>query len=80
MEQVYAGLIIIGTQGCTYDNLLMGNGSEEGKIVYIDWNLEPEYGPYFTHMTFLEWYENYFREIILGNSVRSYGYIRLGKE
>lgn len=80
MEQVYAGLTIIGTQGCTYDNLLMINGSEEGKIVYIDWNLEPEYGPYFTHMTFLEWYENYFREIILGNSVTSYGYIRLGKE
>lgn len=80
MEQVYSGLIITGTQGCTYDNLLMLNSSEEGKIVYIDWNLQPEYGPYFTHMTFLEWYENYFREIIFGNSVGSYGYIRLGKE
>jgi hypothetical protein len=31
-------------------------------------------------MTFLEWYENYFREIISENSVNSYGYIRLGKE
>jgi hypothetical protein len=80
MEQVYAGLIIIGTQGCTYDNLLMVNGSEEGKIVYIDWNLEPEYGPHFTYMTLLEWYESYFREIIFGNSVGAYGYIRLGKE
>lgn len=64
MKQVYGGLMIIGTQGCTYDNLLMVNGSEKDKIVYINWNLDPEYGPYFTHMTFLEWYENYFREII----------------
>lgn len=80
MKQVYGGIMIIGTQGCTYDNLLMVNGSEEGKIVYIDWNLDSKYGPYFTHMTFLEWYENYFREIIFGNSVNSYGYIRLGKE
>ncbi len=80
MKEVCGGLMIIGTQGCTYDNLLMVNGSEKDKIVYIDWNLDPEYGPYFTHMTFLEWYENYFREIIYDNSVNSYGYIRLGKE
>jgi len=80
MRQVYGGLMIIGTQGCTYDNLLMVNGSEKGKIVYIDWNLEPEYGPYLTRMTFLEWYENYFKEIINGNNVKSYGYIKLGKE
>lgn len=36
MKQVYGGLMIIGTQGCTYDNLLMVNGSEKDKIVYID--------------------------------------------
>jgi len=39
MNQVYGGLMIIGTQGCTYDNLLMVNGSEKDRIVYIDWNL-----------------------------------------
>ncbi|MDF2859554.1 MAG: hypothetical protein K0Q87_5405 [Neobacillus sp.] len=71
MKQVYGGLMIIGTQGCTYDNLLMINGSEKDKIVYIDWNLDPDYSPYFTNMTFLEWYENYFREIISENSVNS---------
>lgn len=62
------------------DNLLMLNGSEQGNVVYIDWNLESDYPPYFTGMSFLEWYENFFKEIILGNSVRSYGYIRLGTE
>lgn len=80
MNRLYGGMLNIGTQGCTYDNLLMANGSETGKIVYIDWNLDPDYGPYLTNMTFLEWYENFFREIIQGNSTASYGYYRLGTE
>ncbi|MGL4695560.1 SMI1/KNR4 family protein [Enterococcus larvae] len=80
MDRLYGGMLNIGTQGCTYDNLLMVSGSEIGKIVYIDWNLDPDYGPYLTDMTFLEWYENYFKEIIQGNSTTSYGYFRLGSE
>ena len=46
MKQVCSGLLVIGTQGCTYDNLLMWKGSETGNIVYLDWNLEPEHGPF----------------------------------
>lgn len=80
MKEVCAGLLVIGTQGCTYDNLLMWKGSEQGKIVYIDWNLEPEYGPFLTGMSFLDWYESYFQEIIAGNSVTSYGYRSLKSE
>lgn len=63
MREVCAGLLVIGTQGCTYDNLLMWKGSEQGKIVYIDWNLEPEYGPFLTGMSFLDWYERFFRKL-----------------
>lgn len=42
-QRINTGVFSIGTQGCTYDNLLMFRGSETGKIVYIDWNLESEY-------------------------------------
>lgn len=80
MKKVCAGLIVIGTQGCTYDNLLLCKGSENGNIVYIDWNLEPEYGPFFTKMTFLQWYERYFTEIIEDHDVTSYGYRCLKSE
>lgn len=80
MKQVCSGLLVIGTQGCTYDNLLMWKGSEKGKIVYIDWNMEPEYGPFFTGLTFLEWFEQFFLEILAGHSLTSYGYISLKSE
>ena len=78
--QVIEGILIIGTQGCTYDNLLMYRGSEAGKMVYIDWNLEPDYPPFFTHMTFLEWYTRFFEEIIAEHNMLAYGYRKLGTE
>lgn len=80
MARLYGGMLIVGTQGCTYDNLLLVNGSETGKMVYIDWNLDSDYGPYLTGMSFLDWYEQFFKEIIQGNSTTSYGYYRLGTE
>ena len=80
MKQVCSGLLVMGTQGCTCDNLLMWKGSEKGKIVYMDWNLEPEYGPFFTGHTFLEWYEQFFLEILAGHDLVSYGYISLKSE
>ncbi|MEO3946226.1 SMI1/KNR4 family protein [Gorillibacterium sp. CAU 1737] len=79
-DEVFGGLNLIGTQGCTYDNLLMNTGSWKGKMVYIDWNLEPEYGPFFTGMGFLDWYEGFFQELIAGHRLSSYGYVRLGSE
>lgn len=80
MELVHSGIQLIGTQGCTYDNLLMLNGAEAGKVVYIDWNLDPEWPPALTGQTFLEWYESYFKEIIRGNSVQHYGNLLLQTE
>ena len=80
MEKICSGTHVIGTQGCTYDHLLMNNGAEQGQIVIMDWNLEPENPPFFTGMTFLEWYEHFFLEIISGHHVTSYGYVRLGTE
>lgn len=74
IKKICRGIFVIGTQGCTYDNLLMLSGSEKGKIVYIDWNLEEDSLPVFTKMTFLEWYEKFFKEITLGHNLHSYGY------
>jgi len=80
MEELAEGMLVIGTQGCTFDTLLMCKGSERGKIVYIDWNLEEDEPPYFTHMTFLEWYESFFKEIIAGHKINWYGYYSLKSE
>lgn len=80
MYKLCAGMLVIGTQGCTYDTVLMCKGSECGKIVYIDWNLEPKYGPFFTGMPFLYWYEMYFQEILQDHNLTSYGYLCLKSE
>ena len=80
MYKLCAGMLVIGTQGCTYDTVLMCRGSERGKIVYIDWNLEPGYGPFFTGMPFLYWYEMYFQEILQDHNLTSYGYLCLKSE
>lgn len=79
-KRIHSGILTIGTQGCTFDNLLMWKGSEKGKIVYIDWNLEPENAPFLTGLPFLQWYEAYFKEIIAGHNLTSFGYISLKSE
>lgn len=80
MDDVYSGILVIGTQGCTFDTLLMCKGSERGKIVYIDWNLEGDYPPYLTDMEFEYWYMGYFKELQAGNSLHSYGHYYLENE
>lgn len=56
--------LVIGTQGCTLDNVLMCGGSEYGKIVYLDWNLDTNNPPILTGLTFEEWLLGYFRRIL----------------
>lgn len=80
MRRLCSGVLVIGTQGCTYDHLLMWKGSEKGKIVIIDWNLEPEAPPFLTGLSFLTWYESFFREIAAGHKMDSFGYISLKPE
>ena len=80
MRKVVANAVVIGTQGCTYDTMLMCAGSEAGKIINIDWNLEEDFPPKFTHMTLEEWYLGFFREVAAKNNISWYGYYRLGTE
>lgn len=79
-QQIATGAFIIGTQGCTYDHLLMCGGSEKGKLVYIDWNLEYDYPPVLTQMNFWDWYIGFFEDIIAGYNTDSYGYNKRGTE
>lgn len=72
--ELYAGMLSVGTQGCTYDHMLMLAGKYAGRIMYMDWNELPDNPPFDTGMTFLEWMEGYFRDIIEGYNMKSYGY------
>lgn len=73
-DKLYAGMISVGTQGCTYDHMLMLAGKYAGRIMYMDWNELPDNPPFDTGMTFLEWMEGYFRDIIEGYNMKNYGY------
>lgn len=71
--EIQQGTYAVSTQGCTYESIAVASGPEANRIFYIDigWNYENV--PYDTGMTFLEWYENFFLEIISGNRMDSYG-------
>ncbi len=74
------GVLIIGTRGCTYDNLLIITGEDRGKMIYMDWNEMADCPPAHINMTFGEWYLGFFQEIIQQNSVRAYGMQLLDSE
>lgn len=74
------GVLNINTQGCTFDTLLVLNGSRKGELVYIDWNLELYNPPRLINMTFLEWYQGFFEEVLAGYDTYQYGYYILGDE
>ena len=68
----YEGLLtkdalVICTQGCTYDYVLMCGGDLRGEVVAIDWNFIEDGPPYPTHQTFEEWWTSYFLKIIHGD-------------
>ena len=79
-DRIRDGVLNISTQGCTYDTLLVANGSRTGEIVYMDWNLELEYPPVLINRTFLEWYQGFFEELLAGYDLRGYGYRLPGDE
>jgi len=79
-QKIFANIIIIGTQGCTYDTILICAGPEYNKVVNIDWNLDEDRPPIFTHMTFEEWFLGFFKEVASGNDLDHFGYLRLGTE
>ena len=69
----YAGILPIGTQGCTLMTGLMLAGPYRGQVVYYD---EDFCGPpFFTREKgFLEWYERWLREVIAGYNEEEVGF------
>lgn len=71
--EIQQGTYEVGTQGDTYQSIAIVSGQEANRIFYMDSNWNYGNIPYDTGMTFLEWYENFFLEIIAGNRMDSYG-------
>jgi hypothetical protein len=65
LGKVYAGLLPIGSQGCTYLHALVLNGTHAGRVVNMDF----EHGkPKFAfERNFLDWYERWLDEVITGD-------------
>ena len=72
----YHGMMVFGTQGCTYQMMLVLNGKYRGRVVYID---EERSGlPFFTYeKNFLDWYERWLDEILAGYDLEWFGF-RIG--
>lgn len=73
-SKLFSNMMPIGTQGCTLDNMLMLSGGDADRIMYIDWDMEEDGPPFDTGMSFLEWMEGFFQDIIDGCHMSSYGY------
>ncbi|NGZ76935.1 HEAT repeat domain-containing protein [Saccharibacillus alkalitolerans] len=77
-ERMFQGTLCIGTQGCTYDTVLVLNGPYRGRIAYIDRDYQQ---PFFTYEeNFLNWYERWLDELLAGYNVDSFGKLRHGGE
>ncbi|RAJ83677.1 SMI1/KNR4 family protein SUKH-1 [Chitinophaga dinghuensis] len=64
MGNMFAGIMPIGTQGCSYIHGLVLNGPHAGKVVYLDQDRQK---PKFTFEdNFLDWYERWLNEVISG--------------
>lgn len=82
-EEVFGGLLPIGSQGCTYLHALVLNGPHRGRVVNIDLQNRPQ--PKFApHRDFLDWYEGWLDEVISGALLRKgptwFGYDRTDDE
>ena len=66
------GALVLGTQGCAEDTLLMCSGEHAGEVVYFNWEIEADFSvPYFTGMQFDEWMSGYY-EKLLGGGIEKY--------
>ncbi len=62
LGNIYAGILPIGSQGCSYIHGLVLNGEHAGKVVNLDIDRQQ---PQFTFEdNFLDWYERWLDEII----------------
>lgn len=63
-ENIYGGLLPIGSQGCSCIHALVLNGPHAGRVVNLDLDLQrPKFA---FEMNFLDWYERWLDEVIAG--------------
>jgi hypothetical protein len=70
VSEMLKGLLVIGTNGCTYDHVIICEGKYRGMVGMIDWNLEEYSVPRFYGLDFESWICNHFRNIALGNVIK----------
>ncbi|WP_339731083.1 HEAT repeat domain-containing protein [uncultured Gimesia sp.] len=68
----YQGTISIGTQGCTYEILLIVTGPFRGRVVYADADGQAPY--LIQEVDFLAWYERWLDELLAGYKMDGFGY------
>lgn len=82
LGKLWAGILPIGSQGCTYLHGIVLNGKYKGKVVNLDMDRQK---PNFTYETnFLDWYERWLDEVISGELIKDtpswFGYSKGGTE
>jgi SMI1 / KNR4 family (SUKH-1) len=82
LGKVYAGLLPIGSQGCSYIHALVLNGPHQGRVVNLD--LDGRSSQFAFESNFLDWYERWLDEIIAGYLLQdragSFGYTMAGDD
>ena len=75
--KIFGGILPIGSQGCTFIHGLVINGPNKGRVLNLDIDYQK---PQFTfEENFLDWYERWLDEVILGKLDKSpswFGYIK----
>ncbi|MGD1845534.1 MAG: SMI1/KNR4 family protein [Salibacteraceae bacterium] len=62
--KLFGGILILGTQGCTYYNGLVLTGPHQGRVIFLDGAWQK---PYFAEEDcFLNWYESWLGKVISG--------------
>lgn len=82
LGKLWAGILPIGSQGCTYLHGIVLNGKYKGRVVNLDMDRQK---PHFTYETnFLDWYERWLDEVISGELIKDnpswFGYNKGGTE
>lgn len=76
-SKIFGGILPITSQGCTYINGIVLNGPFKGRILNLDFDSQR---PLFTHEdNFLDWYERWLDEVILGKLFESPSWFGYGK-
>ena len=80
-DKVFGGMLCFGTQGCEYDMYIVLTGEYKGRVVYT-WDFYPDGHPFFFvyENNFLDWYERWLNEIILGYETSWFGNKMPGNE